>query len=491
MCKKVGGKAPKKGGCGKGLCWHMISGEVLRGLWVFMDLKATWQAVLGELEVTLTKAHYITWFKDTSILSDEDGHVIVAVPNFFTKEWLEKKYHQDIQTALTKVNSAVKTVEYKVATAGSKSKKATSPTPSLDLSQDIAPSPTSEAQAAPAVGNLNSRYTFETFVVGSSNELAYAACQAVAKSPGVKYNPLFIYGGVGLGKTHLMQAVGNEIVRKDPSKRIAYVTSEGFTNDFVSSISSKKTSRFAERYRNVDVLIIDDIQFIAGKEKTVEEFFHTFNHLHQSNKQIILSSDRQPKAIANLEDRMRTRFECGMMADIQRPDLETRSAILMNKSSAQGFSLPVEVVEYIAKNISQSIRELEGALTQLIAYCELHGIEPSIAVATGVLGHIASSKPKLKPLNAKIILEKTAGYYDLHIDDILGPKRDKEIVVPRQIAMYLMRQELSLSFPKIASQVGGRDHTTAMHSVSKIERLLEADETLRNEINLIKERLFI
>jgi chromosomal replication initiator protein len=474
----------------------MINGESFsKGFsGVFLDLKAMWQAVLGELEVTLTRAHYITWFKDTSIISDEDGHVVIGVPNFFTKEWLEKKYHKNIESALTKVNSSVKSVEYKVASVASQ-KKAASSAPVLDLNTSSAPAVTVVSSVAPqapsATNNLNSKYTFDTFVVGSSNELAYAACQAVAKSPGVKYNPLFIYGGVGLGKTHLMQAVGNEIIKNDPRKRIAYVTSESFTNDFVSSISRKKTGEFAERYRNVDVLIIDDMQFLAGKEKTQEEFFHTFNALHQANKQIIMSSDRPPRAIATLEDRLRTRFECGMMADLQAPDLETRSAILVSKASSQGIALPQEVVEYIARNISQNIRELEGALTQLMAYCELHGIEPSIAVATGILGNIAANKPKLKPLNVKIILDKTASYYDLHVEDITGPKRDKEIVVPRQIAMYLMRHELNLSFPKIASAVGGRDHTTAMHSVSKIERQLEADETLRNEVNLIKERLFI
>lgn len=456
---------------------------------LIMDLRGTWQAVLGELEVTLTRAHYITWFKDTSILSNEGGHVIVAVPNFFTKEWLEKKYHKDIESAMSKVSAAVKTIEYKVTSASAQAKK-TALAPSFDLGQDVAPAPETAAPTA-TVGSLNSRYTFDTFVVGSSNELAYAACQAVAKSPGIKYNPLFIYGGVGLGKTHLMQAVGNEIIKNDPRKRIAYVTSEAFTNDFVSSISRKKTGEFAQAYRNVDVLIIDDMQFLAGKEKTQEEFFHTFNALHQTNKQIIMSSDRPPRAIATLEDRLRTRFESGMTADLQTPDLETRSAILVSKASSQGIALSVEVVEYIARNISQNIRELEGALTQLMAYCELHGIEPSIAVATGILGNIAANKPKLKPLSAKGILEKTAVYYDLHVEDITGPKRDKEIVVPRQIAMYLMRQELSLSFPKIAAAVGGRDHTTAMHSVSKIEKLLEADEVIRGQINLIKERLFI
>lgn len=459
-----------------------------------MDYKGLWQAVLGELEISLSRANFATWFKNTAIIANQDGHVIVAVPNIFTKEWLEKKYHGDIKNAFNKISGDISSVEYKVASAADQAiRKLSAPAGIAAAELTAASQPVSTITASPRAdsGSLNTRYTFDNFVVGSSNELAYAACQAVAKNPASKYNPLFIFGGVGLGKTHLMQAVGNAVIKNDPSKKVAYVSSEQFTGEFIKSVSSKRTGQFVDKYRGVDVLIVDDIQFIAGKEKTQEEFFHTFNTLHQANKQIILSADRPPKAIAGLEERLRSRFEWGMTADVQAPDYETRAAILQSKAAAQGIMLSMDVIEYMARNIQQNIRELEGALTQLIAHCELRGIEPNIAAATGILGSIASSRPKLKPLSPRIVIDKTAAYYDLQPAEIMGPKRDKDIVVPRQIAMYLMRHEMSLSFPKIAMAVGGRDHTTALHSVNKIEKLLESDENLRNEINLIKERLFL
>jgi chromosomal replication initiator protein len=450
-----------------------------------MDSRGLWQAVLGELEVSISRANFATWFKNTSILSNEDGHVIVAVPNIFTKEWLEKKYDKDIKTAMSKL-SPVNTIEYTIATT----KKAENVSEAV-VFEPRKPVAIAKPQAAAANTTLNPKYTLENFVVGSSNELAFAASQAVSKNPGSKYNPLFMYGGVGLGKTHLMQGIGNEIIKHDPSKRVEYVSSESFTSLFINSVSSKKTAAFADRFRNIDVLIVDDVQFFAGKEKTQEEFFHTFNTLHQANKQIILSADKPPQAISGIEPRLLTRFGSGMSADIQAPDLETRSAIIQRKASAQGVMLSSEVIDYLASNIRNNIRELEGALTRLIAHCEFKGLEPSIAVATGVLGHLAASKPRLKPLSPKGVLEKVASYYDLKPEDLTGTKRDKEIVVPRQIAMYLMRQEMSLSFPKIAQSCGGRDHTTAMHSVNKIEKQLEADETLRSEVSAIRERLFV
>ncbi len=453
-----------------------------------MDQRGLWQAVLGELELNLSKANFATWFKHTSIISNEDGHVVVGVPNIFTKEWLEKKYNDDIKTALAKIGN-IGSVEYHVGTP----KKEDSPLQPSTLLPSSMPAiaHTAPAPSAATHSALNPKYTFDSFVVGSSNELAYAACQAVAKNPGIKYNPLFLYGGVGLGKTHLMQAVGNEILRQDPTKRIEYITSEAFTNEFVSSISRKKTHDFASKFRNVDVLIIDDMQFLAGKEKTQEEFFHTFNALHQTNKQIIISSDRPPKAIPTLEDRLRSRFESGMTADVQAPDVETRSAILQTKAAQQGVQLPLEVVDYLARNIKQNIRELEGALTQLLAQCEFRGVEPNMATVTSIMGNIAANKPRLRPLSPKAVIEKTAAYYDLRPEDITGPKRDKEIVVPRQIAMYIMRHEMNLSFPKIAASCGGRDHTTAIHSVGKIEKEVERDENLRLEVSAIKERLFV
>ncbi|HSX41110.1 MAG TPA: chromosomal replication initiator protein DnaA [Candidatus Saccharimonadales bacterium] len=454
-----------------------------------MDHRGLWQAVLGELEINVSRASFSTWFKHTAIIAQEDGHIIVAVPNIFTKEWLENKYGADIKSALARMSPGIESVEYKVS-----SKPA--PQPAAIDPLNAAPTPVAIPEVMPAAPSskpitINPKYTLESFVVGGSNELAYAACQAVAKNPGGKYNPLFIYGGVGLGKTHLVQAVGNEILRRDPSKRIEYVTSEQFTSEFISSVSSKKTKNFAEKYRGLDVLIVDDIQFLGNKEKTQEEFFHTFNTLHQQNKQIIMSSDKSPKLIPHLEERLRSRFEWGMTADIQSPDLETRSAILQAKASRQGFKLSSEVIDYLARHFQSNIRELEGALTQLLAYCEFRGAEPSIATVTSLLGNITASGPKRKPPTPKLIIEKTADYFDISADDILGAKRDKEIVVPRQIAMYIMRHELGLSFPKIASCVGGRDHTTAMHSVGKIEKLLEVDEDLRGELSRVKERIIL
>ncbi len=457
-----------------------------------MDHRSLWQAVLGELEVTISRANFATWFRNTAIISNEDGHVVIGVPNIMVKNWLEKKFHNDIKATLAKMNTAIHTVEYKVGN--------TSPTTVVTSSaltkrtDQAATRSTAQAslpiqQAATASSNLNPRYTFENFVVGSSNELAYAACQAVAKNPGTKYNPLYLYGGVGLGKTHLMQAVGNEITRRDPAKRIEYVTIESFTNEFIGAIQKKKNSAFTDKYRNVDVLIIDDMQFLAGKEKTQDEFFHTFNALHQTNKQIIISSDKPPQLLVQLEDRLRSRFAMGMIADIQAPDLETRQAILQAKASAQGKILPLEVVDYLARQAQQNIRELEGVLTQLLAASEVRGIEPTVALATQLLAGQAASKPKFKPLTPKLVIDRVAAYFDLQMADIIGAKRDKDIVVPRQIVMYLMRHEMGLSFPKIAAAVGGRDHTTAMHSVSKIEKQLEDDENLRTDVGAIKDQL--
>jgi len=465
------------------------------------DVKGLWQSVLGELEVSVTRAHFSTWLRPTYIISSEDGHVIVGVPNIFNKQWLENKYHAQVKAALAKQDSQIKTVEYKVVAKAAGAAGATDSAPSASRAPKRAEPTNREAAprrgeqismptAAPArQSNLNPRYTFESFVVGSSNDFAHAACQAVAKSPGTKYNPLFIYGGVGLGKTHLMQAVGNEILRRDPSKRVEYVTIEGFTNEFINSISKKKNESFVEKYRSVDVLIIDDMQFLAGKEKTQDEFFHTFNALHQANKQIIISSDKPPKQLVMLEDRLISRFEMGITVDIQSPDLETRSAIIQSKATSKGIVLPLEVVDYIARHAQSNIRELEGTLTKVLADLDHNGGEPTLVRIQHLLAADVASRPKLRPISPKTIIERVAAYFDLQSADICGLKRDKEIVVPRQVTMYLMREELGLSFPKIAAAVGGRDHTTAMHSVTKIEKLVELDDNLRGDIAAIRERL--
>jgi chromosomal replication initiator protein len=458
-----------------------------------MEKDQAWNTVLGELEVSLSKANFTTWFKNTKIVSIENGVVTVAVPNVFTKEWLEKKYHKEIFEALSHVLGMINKVEYKVGSAKMLEEEVTKNTQKeSDKIKKIEEEVIQEEELVDkttASGSLSSKYTLDTFVVGNSNKLAFAACQSVSENPGIKYNPLFIYGGVGLGKTHLMQAVGNAISAKKGGKKVVYVTSEKFTNDFISSISDKKTNAFKDKYRKTDVLLVDDMQFLAGKEQTQEEFFHTFNALHQANKQIIIASDRPPKAIPTLEERLRSRFEWGLIVDIQPPDLETRIAILQRKAQMRGYQVPLDVLNYIARNIQQNIRELEGALNRILAYCELNGSRPDINIATTVLNSLINN-PKRKTFTPKHIVEKVAAFYDININDILGIKRDKEIVMPRQVAMYLMREELDLSYPKIARELGKKDHTTAIHSCEKIEKELDYNEPLRHEISLIKERLY-
>jgi chromosomal replication initiator protein len=453
-----------------------------------MEREQIWNAVLGELEVSLSKANFTTWFKNTGVVSVDADKLVVSVPNVFTKEWLEKKYHPQILEALGHVLPEVRKIEYRVGSTKAIEKEI--------LKQEVVKQAETEvqenegvAEARANTGDLNPRYTLDNFVVGNSNKLAFAACQSVAEHPGTKYNPLFIYGGVGLGKTHLMQAVGNAILKKSPKKTIVYVTSEKFTNDFISSITDKRSNGFKDKYRKADVLVVDDMQFLAGKEQTQEEFFHTFNALHQANKQIIIASDRPPKAIPTLEERLRSRFEWGLLVDIQQPDLETRIAILQRKSQLRGYAVPLEVLDYIARNIQNNIRELEGALNRVLAYCELNGNQPSLEVTKSVLNSFISNS-KRKNFNARQIVEKVAHFYDISTTDILGTKRDKEIVMPRQIAMYLMREELGLSYPKIARELGKKDHTTAIHSCDKIEKELDHNEVLSHELSLIKERLY-
>lgn len=445
---------------------------------------ALWQSVLGEIELSVSRASFMTWFKNTELLANDDGKVVIGVPNIFAKQQLEVKFNSQIVQTLSKNGVDVKHISYAINTSAKKAARATAPKQQLAITPTEAPITHTPSNAS----GLNPKYTFETFIVGSSNELAYTACQTVAKIPGTKYNPLFLYGGVGLGKTHLIQAVGNEVIRQQPNARVLYISSETFVNEFLDSIRFKKKG-FADRYRNVDVLIVDDMQFIAGKEKTQEEFFHTFNALHQTNKQIIISSDKPPKAIPTLEDRLRSRFEWGMSIDIQSPDFETRCAILQIKANQSGITLAQETVEYLANNIQTNIRELEGALNQLLAYSELHNTEPDLSTAQGLLGSARASRPH--HITPRQVIEKTAKHFQLELTDITSPRRDKHIVVPRQIAMYLLRSELHLSFPKIAVELGRKDHTTAIHSVEKIEKALKLDYIVRQQVADIRERLYV
>jgi len=442
-----------------------------------------WDAVLAEIEVSVSRASFVTWFKNTSLQHDESGNVEVIVPNIFAKQQLEVKYNETINDLLVKNGLPVAHITYSIEAKNKKTAKHVEQVASR--TSPVAATTPANFNSGPSVAQLNDRYTFDNFIVGSGNEFAYAACQAIAANPGTKYNPLFIYGGVGLGKTHLIQAVGNGIKQHNPDVRILYVSTETFVNEFLDSIRYKKQG-FADRYRNADVLIIDDIQFIAGKEKTQEEFFHTFNALHQANKQIILTSDKPPKAIPTLEERLRSRFEWGMTIDIQPPDFETRQAILQAKAQSHDFPLPDNVVEYLAKHIQTNIRELEGSLNQLIAFCELRNVEPDIMTIQALM---KGKQQRPRHITAKLIAEKTAQHFDISYAELTGPKRDKEIVMPRQVAMYLLRSELHLSFPKIAAELGRKDHTTAIHSVDKVEKLLGHDFVTRQNVQEIREKL--
>lgn len=456
-----------------------------------LAVNSLWQSVLGEIELSVPHATFTTWFRPTELLESTDDTVTIAVPNVFAIRQFQVKYDQQIKETLQKNGVKAKTVKYVVNTKGKRTvvNRETTQTPlSSRAEQLVAPSaPTSYKKTSSAKTSLNPRYNFDNFIVGSSNDLAYTACQAAAANPGTKYNPLFLYGGVGLGKTHLMQAVGNEILRNNPSARVLYTSTESFTSDFLDHIRFKKQG-FADKYRNVDVLIVDDMQFIAGKEKTQEEFFHTFNELHQNNKQIIISSDKPPKSIPTLTERLRSRFEWGMAIDIQMPDFETRCAIVKAKSSLSGVELGQETVEYLAENIRTNVRELEGALNQLLAYAEMRGIEPDISTAEGLISDVRRTRPQ--HITPKQVVDKTAKYFSLSVAEICSAKRDKHIALPRQIAMYLLRSELHLSFPIIASTLGRKDHTTAMHSIHKIEKAIKLDFAIREQVNEIREKLY-
>lgn len=447
-----------------------------------MNNDQLWQAVLGEIELSLSKANFTTWFKNTFISSFEEEKVVICVPNTFTKAWLEKKYHKQISEAIKNTSSKnVKEIFYKVET------RKTSPVEDLLRKIKIKREPETREGTTINQFGLNARYTFNNFVVGKGNELAHAACQAVSANPGNAYNPLFIYGGVGLGKTHLLQAIGHEVSKR--TNRILYVTCEKFTNDYIQSVKNGQAKDFKDRYRNVDLLLIDDIQFMAGKDGTQEEFFHTFNELHQTNKQIVITSDRQPKSIPALEKRLLSRFEWGMIADITQPDIETRIAILEAKSKERNYNLDPEIVYFISNNVQNNIRELEGALNRLIAYHEFNNSKPTIDTTKSILNSLLVST-KTKSLSTKDIIEAVSRFFDVHVKEISGKSRKKELVYPRQITMYLMRKEANISYPTIGHELGGRDHTTAMHAYNKLDKEIEENERIKQDIESIKQLLY-
>ncbi len=451
-----------------------------------MNNQELWQSTLAQIQLNISPASFATWFKNTSISNQKEGKAVISVTNSFAKEWLQNKYGKTILKILHELDSKIKEVKYEVKHKTNKIEVRV-----LDKSSFLFPR---EGQLdlqefkTQKETNINPRYTFESFIVGPFNELAQAASWAVSKEPGKVYNPLFVYGRVGLGKTHLLQAVGNEIVKNFSQKKVKYIPSERFTSELVSAIRKHSMESFKTKYRNIDVLILDDVQFLAGKEKTQEEFFHIFNHLYEQNKQIILSSDRPPKAISALAERLRSRFEGGMIADISYPDYETRMAILKIKCEERKITLTEDILDYIASNIQKNIRELEGALIRVSAYQKLNNQTPNTETIKSLLENLILT-PK-KRITPKKIIKIVADFYDLKEKEILSSSRKREIVRPRQIAMYLMREELKSSYPFIGRRFGGRDHTTAIHAYEKIIKEINKNENIAEEINLIKQRVF-
>lgn len=435
-------------------------------------------ATLEKIEEKISKPSFDTWLKNTKAETLEKDTLIISAPNEFARDWLENQYTDLISEILDEVTGTKLNTKFII------------PDSSTELEDDKPlprPKPDISSTDSPK-SMLNSKYTFDTFVIGAGNRFAHAASLAVAEAPAKAYNPLFIYGGVGLGKTHLMHAIGHYVREHNRNAKVVYITSEKFTNEFINAIMENKSNSFRNKYRNIDVLLIDDIQFIAGKESTQEEFFHTFNALHEESKQIIISSDRPPKEIPTLEDRLRSRFEWGLITDITPPDLETRIAILNKKAKAEGLDIPNEVMLYIANQINTNIRELEGALIRVVAYSSLvnRDIDASLA-ADALKDIIPSSKPKVITIQG--IKELVAERYDLRLEDFAAKKRTKSIAYPRQIAMYLSRELTDFSLPKIGEEFGGRDHTTVIHAHEKISRMLEEDTELNRDIEEMKEKL--
>ncbi|MEK7209598.1 MAG: chromosomal replication initiator protein DnaA [Patescibacteria group bacterium] len=455
-----------------------------------MDKDELWQSALAEIELSLSKPNFVTWFRNTSLASKKDGVAFVSTPSTFIKEWLEDKYNLLILKTLRGISNDIKDVKFviKPITAAeesrtTKKKEVLSPILLTDHQLNLSESGTPDKET-----NLNSKYTLDSFIVGSSNQLANAAAVSVSKNMGTAYNPLFIYGGVGLGKTHLLQAIGNEVIKTNPKNKVRYMSSEKFLGDLINSIRNRTVEKFKEEYKKINLLIVDDIQFIAGKEKTQEEFFHIFNELYANNNQIVLSSDRPPKAIPTLEERLRSRFEGGMIADITPPDYETRVAILKAKITEKKLSeLSDEILGFIASAVTKNIRELEGALNRVVMSCQVANIAPTLDKVKSILATTNTTNNKTSP---KTIIKVVSEFYDIKEEDLINQSRKREIVFPRQICMYLMREELKNSYPFIGEKFGGRDHTTVMHACNKISKEMQINENLIDEISIIKGRIY-
>ncbi len=496
-----------------------------------------WSIVLGELELTLSKASFTTWFSNTAIHTIINDQVVINVPNIFAKEWLEKKYKTDILNSIQKyhpeitsflcqinqfsqnnpaqqsqqspMDASTSAPQKSVDSLNISNKKSSSAQSDINTRQQGSQlnttsssenkiytnsSNTSQSNIQPLQrvssfsNNLNTKYAFDNFIVSSSNELANAACQSITNEPGKNYNPLFIYGGVGLGKTHLLQATGNKIQENYPHFKIRYVSMERFSNELVDAIQNNKAKEFKNKYIDLDVLILDDIQFLSGKEKSQEEFFHVFEALNQLGKQVILSSDRPPKSISTLEDRLRSRFEGGMIVDVEKPDFETRLAIIDQKLYEKNFKLDKDVSEYLAKNIYHNIRELEGALNKIIVTFQFRNENPTLEDVINLTNDIISINHQ-QDLNPDKILEIIADYFNIKVEEITNKSRKKKVVKPRQIAFYLLRSEVDMSYPEIGKFMGGRDHSTAIYAYKKIKKELKLSDDLTNQVKFIKEKL--
>ncbi len=443
-----------------------------------MNAQQAWQATHGQLQMEMSKASYDTWVRDTQVVRfDEDnGIYTIGVKNAYACDWLDSRLKRIMESKLAGMLARQVEVNFKVWSA---------PSPVKEPEREHAYIDDEDSNQDHIDTRLKTRYRFANFVVGTNNRLAHAASLAVAENPARAYNPLFLYGGVGLGKTHLLHAIGNTV--QQAKLQVLYVSSEEFTNDLINAIRMKATSSFREKYRQVDVLLIDDIQFIAGKESTQEEFFHTFNTLHGQDKQIVMTSDRPPKAMVTLEERLRSRFEWGLTADIQAPDFETRLAILRSKAEKAGRNVPVDILELIARQIQSNIRELEGALNRVMAYSDLSGVPLSINLATMALRDFL---PQHSDLSPKDILSVVSRFFNVPMDRILGRDRTQEVAFPRQVAMYLLREQGGISLPKIGEALGGRDHTTVMYACDKVADMIERDDQLRRQVLQIREQLY-
>jgi len=443
-----------------------------------MNIQQAWQATLGQLQMEMSKASFDTWVKSAELINYDEtkGIFYIGVQNAYACDWLDSRLKSTMISKLTGMMARPVGIDFKVWSA-----------PVVEFEGQVpVTSSNNDLQDLPRIDSkLNAKYRFDNFVVGTNNRLAHAACMAVAESPARAYNPLFLYGGVGLGKTHLLHAIGNTV--RAAGLQVLYVSSEEFTNDLINAIRTKATTSFREKYRQVDVMLIDDIQFIAGKESTQEEFFHTFNTLHGQDKQIVMSSDRPPKAMNTLEERLRSRFEWGLTADIQAPDLETRLAILRSKAEKAGREVPPEILDLIARQIHSNIRELEGALNRVLAYADLSGTTLTMALASVALTDLLPQRSDLTPRD---VLNTVSKFYNIPYDRMLGRDRTQEVAFPRQVAMFLMREQSGFSLPRIGEELGGRDHTTVMYACDKVADMIERDDQLRKQVMQIKELLY-